>query len=133
MIVLDTHVLWWVTRQERKVGRKARALIARKWARGEVAVCALTFWELALLDAKKRMQLPTPADEWRSLRLAEGYIELPIDGAIAVRAVGLGGLPSDPADRLIVATALQHRAELVTADEALLGWKHTLVRHDARA
>jgi len=32
-----------------------------------------------------------------------------------------------------VASALHHRAELVTADEALLDWKHTLVRHDARA
>jgi hypothetical protein len=33
---------------------------------------------------------------------------------------------------LIVATALERGATLLTADERILGWKHTLVRHDAR-
>ncbi|MEW5863448.1 MAG: PIN domain-containing protein [Pseudomonadota bacterium] len=49
-----------------------------------------------------------------------------------MRAVGLGGLPGDPVDRLIVATALRHGAALVTADERPLGWRHPMVRHDAR-
>ena len=31
MIVLDTHVLTWVDFEERKLGRKARALIERLW------------------------------------------------------------------------------------------------------
>lgn len=61
-----------------------------------------------------------------------GLIELPIDGAIGIQAVDLNGLPDDPADRLIVATALHHRAALVTADEKLLAWTHPLIRHDAR-
>jgi PIN domain nuclease of toxin-antitoxin system len=44
----------------------------------------------------------------------------------------LGGLPEDPADRFIVASALSHGAALVTADEALLRWPHALERVDAR-
>lgn len=133
MIVLDTHVLVWASSGERKLGRRTRALIDRLWERNEVAVCALSFWEVALLDARGRLQLPAPAQEWRARRLADGLVELPIDGGIAVRAVALGGLPADPADRLIVATALQHDAAFVTADEALLAWEHPLQRHDATA
>jgi PIN domain nuclease of toxin-antitoxin system len=64
--------------------------------------------------------------------LAAGLLELPVDGNVGIRAVGLGGLPNDPVDRLIVATALHHDAALVSADERLLGWDHPLVRHDAR-
>ena len=50
----------------------------------------------------------------------------------AVRSVELGGLPDDPVDRLIIATALAQGAALITADERLLGWSHALERHDAR-
>jgi len=132
VIVLDTHVLAWVAGQERKLGRKSRALIDRLWARGEVAVCAMSFWEAALLCARGRLELPVPAGEWRGQLLAAGLVELPVDGNAGISAVGLGGLPNDPVDRLIVATALHHDAALVTADERLLGWNHAMARHDAR-
>lgn len=130
--MLDTHVLAWVDFEQRKLGRKARALIDRLWARGEVAVCSMSFWEAALLQARGRLELPAEAGEWRGQLLAAGLVELAVDGDAAIRAVGLGGLPSDPVDRLIVATALHHRAALMTADERLLAWEHSMVRHDAR-
>ena len=132
MIVLDTHVLAWVANDERRLGRKTKALINRLWARGEVAVCAMSFWEAALLEARGRIELPAPASEWRGQLLAAGLVELAVDGETGVRAVGLGGLSNDPVDRLIVATALHHGAALVTADERLLGWRHAMTRHDAR-
>lgn len=132
MIVLDTHVLAWADNDERKLGRKTRALINRLWARGEVAACAMSFWEVALLQARGRLELPVTVDEWRGQLLAAGLLELPVDGNVGIRAVSLAGLPNDPADRLIVATALHHDAALVSADERLLGWDHPLVRHDAR-
>jgi len=132
VIVLDTHVLAWAVNDERKLGRKARALIERLWVRGNVAVCAMTFWEMALLQSRGRIELPAPVEEWRTQVLSAGLVELPMDGAAGIRAVELAGLPDDPADRLIVAAALQHRAALLTADQKLLDWPHTLVRHDAR-
>lgn len=132
MIVLDTHVLAWADNDERRLGRKARALINRMWNRGEVAVCALSFWELAMLQAGKRLELPATVEEWRGQLLAAGLVEIPVDGNVGIRAVALAGLPNDPVDRLIVATALFHSGELMTADERLLEWDHPLVRHDAR-
>ena len=133
MIVLDTHVLLWARADERRLGRKARSLVDRLWARGEVAVCALSFWEAAFLQARGRLDLPAAPQEWRDRVLADGVVEFPVDGDAGIRAVALGGLPSDPVDRLIVATAISRGAELMTADERLLAWKHPLVRHDARA
>lgn len=133
MIVLDTHVLAWADNDERKLGRKAKALIDRFWKGGNVSVCSISFWELAMLQSKGRIKLPVGVDEWRAQLLAAGLIELPVDGSIGIQAVDLNGLPDDPADRLIVATALHHRAALVTADEKLLAWTHPLIRHDARA
>ena len=132
MIVLDTHVLAWADSDERRLGRKARALIGRMWNRGEVAVCAMSFWELAMLQARGRIELPGTADEWRGQLLSAGLIELPVDGAVGIRAAALGGVPNDPVDRLIIASALHFGAALMTADERLLGWTHPLVRHDAR-
>ena len=132
MIVLDTHVLAWADFDERKLGRKARALIDRLWARGEVAACAMSFWEAALLQARGRLELPAEAGEWRGQLLAAGLVELAVEGNAGIRAAGLGGLPNDPVDRLIVATALHHRAALMSADERLLRWEHPMVRHDAR-
>jgi PIN domain nuclease of toxin-antitoxin system len=120
VIVLDSHVLVWADGGERRLGRRARALIERLWGRGEVAVSALSFWELALQQNRGRLGLPLAVDQWRDALLDAGLRELPLDGAAGVRAVGLGGLPEDPVDRMIVATTLQHGAALVTADERLL-------------
>jgi PIN domain nuclease of toxin-antitoxin system len=132
VIVLDTHVLVWADNDERKLGRKARALIDRLWKRGQVGVCAMSFWEAAMLQSRGRVALPGSVEEWRSELLAAGLVELAVHGNVGIRAVGLGGLPEDPVDRLIVATALNHGAALVTADERLLGWNQRLERHDAR-
>lgn len=132
MIVLDTHVLAWADIEPRRLGRKARALIDRLWPGGKVAVCAISFWEVALLQQRNRIDLPAPTDQWRASLLHSGLVELPVDGGVGVRSVGLSGLAEDPADRFIVACALENRAALLTADETLLVWPHALVRHDAR-
>jgi PIN domain nuclease of toxin-antitoxin system len=132
MIVLDTHVLVWAVTNKRQLGRKARVVIDRFWATGKVAVSAIVFWEIGLLQARGRLRLPASVRDWRDSLLNAGANELPLDGEVAVRALGLTALHDDPADRFIVATALIYDAALVTADERLLEWKHSLERHDAR-
>ena len=132
MILLDTHILIWVISGERKIGRKARALIDQHWNNGKVAVSAISFWEVGMLQERNRLQLTTSPSVWREEVIAAGVIELALDGAIAVRALDLSALPGDPADRFIAATALVHGATLVTANEKLLAWKHALERLDGR-
>ncbi len=133
MILLDTHILVWAASGERKLGRKARALIDQHWSAGKIAVSALTFWEAGMLQEHGRLRLPVPVRDWRDELIAAGVTEISLDGTIAVRALDLPGLPGDPADRFIVATALVHGAALMCADEKLLGWQHPLERHDGRS
>ena len=96
-----------------------------------LAVSAFTFWEVAMLLAKERLDFPENAATWRRELLEEGLIEIPVDGDIGIRANALPDFHADPADRIIVATALSgHR--LVTADERILAWGGRLDRLDAR-
>ena len=132
MIVLDTNALVWVTVEDKRLGRKARALVEKTWTAGKLAVPAVAFWEIGLLEARKRLRLPAPVREWRQSLLDAGMIELPLDGVVALRSLDLTGLPDDPADRFIAATALVHGAALMSADEKILNWRHALERHDAR-
>ncbi len=131
MILLDTHVLLWLTLDERQVGRRTRSAIDRAWTRGEAAVSAITFWEAGLLQEKSRIGLQADIAAWRASLLRDGLVEIPVDGAIAARAGRLRDIHGDPADRLILATALEgHR--LITADARLLDWPGAIARLDAR-
>ena len=127
MILLDTHVILWMRLGDARLGRGARLEIERAWQSGEVGVSAISFWEIALLKDKGRIRFPEDVGHWRREQLEQGVAEVPVNGTIAIRAIGLPDLHADPADRLIVATALEgHR--LVTADERILSWEGPLSR-----
>lgn len=130
-MLLDTHVLLWFRNGSQRLGPRAREVVERAWAVDDVAVSAISFWELAMLVAKGRMSLPDDVRAWRRLNLRQGLSEIPVDGEIGASAAALSGLPGDPADRIIVATAMEgHR--LVTADQRILDWSGPVPRLDAR-
>jgi PIN domain nuclease of toxin-antitoxin system len=131
VILLDTHTIIWAARDPDKLGSKTRALISDALDNDQAAVSAITFWEIALLSAKGRMQTTSSVADLRREFVVGGGIELPITGDIAISSVGLTDLHGDPADRFIVATALAHDAILLTADKSLLKWKGRLERQDA--
>ena len=131
VILLDTHVLLWLDRQDPALGTATRELIQIEWERGSVAVCAISFWEAAMLAARGRIELWQSPESWRLDWLGAGLAEIALDGATAMAASSLVEFHADPADRFIVATALAHGASLVTADQAILGWSGPLQRHAA--
>ena len=77
-----------------------------------------------------RFDLLADPEAWRRELLAQGLVEIPVSGLIGVRAGLLTGLRGDPADRLIVATALEGH-QLLTADSQILEWPGKLRRIDA--
>lgn len=131
MILLDTHALVWMDTDAADLGLTARRLIRQAWGVQQLAVSAVSFWECAMLHARGRIILPESPSAWRTDLLQAGLIEWPVDGDIAILAADLVSLPKDPADRFIAATAIVHRATLMTADERLLKWQHTVRRHNA--
>ncbi|MBC8325473.1 MAG: type II toxin-antitoxin system VapC family toxin [Verrucomicrobia subdivision 3 bacterium] len=79
------------------------------------AVSDISLWEVAMLSAKGRIDLPLPCAEWQRQAL-RGIRVLPITPEIAEDAVTLARFHPDPADRLITATARQHNLTLITTD-----------------
>lgn len=114
MIVLDTHTwIWWAS-DPVKLGRKGRATIDGADRIRVPAICCL---EVAAAAARGRIRLDRAPLEWLEQALALPRVELaPLTPKIAVRATQLGGFHGDPADRLIVATALIDGAAIVTRD-----------------
>ena len=96
-----------------------------------LAASAFSFWEVAMLQEKGRIDLGQDVRSWRTRLLNDGLFEIPIDGDIAIRANELTDLHADPADRLIIATALGGHT-LLTADDRILSWSGRLGRRDAR-
>lgn len=132
MIVLDTHTLLWMDRNDEALGATARASIEAAWKADTVAVSAISYWEVAILTQRGRVALPVTVDAWRTDLLQAGIRELPVDGGLALLSTTLAGLHRDPADRFIVASALRHNATLITADAQILRWPGQLERLDAR-
>ena len=117
MIVLDTHAWIWLCSDPQKLSERARKAIRGSKAR---AIAAVSCWELAMLVSRGRLELDRDPLQWMEDSLAEHDIELlPLTPAIGVASVALGDFHGDPADRLIVATALVHSATLVTKDWAI--------------
>jgi PIN domain nuclease of toxin-antitoxin system len=130
VILLDTHAAVWLL-TDRGLGKKSQRIVDRALAEDRLAVSAFSFWELAMLVAKRRLRSTKSATELRARLLAGGMRELPLTGEIGILAAELEGLNGDPADRIIVATAIAHDATLMTADENLLRWRNRLKRQDA--
>lgn len=131
MILLDTHVLVWLLSDEQQLGNQTRQLIDHAWSNGEAAVSAISFWEVAMLHDKGQLVLTPDLTAWRTGLLDDGLIELPVTGQIGIQAVSLEDFHKDPADRLIVATALNGH-QLVTVDEKILNWAGPVNTFDAR-
>ena len=131
MILFDTQTLYWWRINQARLGPAAFNLLSAAWQADDAAVSAISFWEIRMLQEKGRLSLPTDADSWRQELLADGLVEIPLTGDIGIRAAALANFHGDPADRMIVATALAgHR--LATSDRQILAWDGPLDRINAR-
>ena len=131
MILLDTHILLWLERADMRMGPQARRAVEHAVQEGDASVSAISFWEVGMRIQKGQLDLLIDLSAWRQGLLDQGLLELPVDGNIAVRAGLLSDLHGDPADRIIVATALGGH-QLMTADQRILDWTGQMERLDAR-
>jgi len=117
VIVLDTHAWVWLASDPQQLGKAALRTIRKDRSRG---VAAVSCWEIAMLVARGRVELDRNPVAWMDDSLRAEDIELlPLTPAVAVASAQLHSFGGDPADRLIVATALTHGAVLVTKDERI--------------
>ena len=122
MYLLDTHVFFWrVAEPNRLTEAQGRVLDEAEASHDPVAISVISLWELAMLAQRGRIQPPKVIDLWLAEIEADPEIAvIPLSGRIVTEAVQLGpGVPNDPADRIIIATARCHGFPLVTADKRI--------------
>lgn len=119
MILLDTHVLlWWALDPDRLSSAAAASLQAME-RRGGFA-SAISIWELGIKVQRGKLELGLPIAEFARRIERSQIIELvPVTTATWLRSLDLAWDHRDPADRVIVATALQQDVPLVTADSEI--------------
>jgi len=119
VILLDTHVLVWLTSEPAKLSKHANSAIRRASRGGGIAISAITLWELGWLASHDRLQ-PTGTVEAYLEEVSSRVAVLPITTKIAALAnLFSTDYSSDPCDRIIGATALAEGSALVTKDEKI--------------
>jgi PIN domain nuclease of toxin-antitoxin system len=119
VILLDTHVLVWLAGARQRLSPTAREAIDGDRDR---AVSTASIQELAYLVARKRLNMNRPLEAWVSDALnVHGIRAVAPTVSASLRAGSLDPqrFHGDPIDRLLYATAVEHDARLVSADERL--------------
>jgi PIN domain nuclease of toxin-antitoxin system len=122
MILLDTHAwIWHLADPGRLSARALKAIEERTSSRGAVLVSSISTWELAMLVERGRLKLSIDAEAWIAHAEALPFLRfVPVDNRIALASVRLPlSVSPDPADRIIVATAMLAGIPLVTADKRI--------------
>ncbi len=121
MILLDTHALiWWISDID-KIPAKARQAIQNEVKKGQLGISSISLWEICMLVKKGRLKLSMNLDSWlQKVESLPILTFIPVDNYIAKTSVSIDADSlKDPADRIIVATALQSGLTLITGDQKI--------------
>jgi PIN domain nuclease of toxin-antitoxin system len=122
-LLLDTHVwLWYLEGAERELRPATVELLRLANRAHQLLVSDVSVWEVGTKAAKGRLRLGLEPGVWiaRAER-APGIAFLPLDRSTLLLSTSLPGVAhGDPADRMLIATALLHRCALVTADRLIV-------------
>lgn len=120
-VLLDTHIwIWWLTGQP-DLPAPERAALDRHAAGAPPLLSAISLWEAQMLHRKGRLQLEVPFAHWLVEASQPDVVQLvPIAADVILKLDALPArLHGDPADRIIVASALACGASLHTHDRAI--------------
>ncbi len=126
MIVLDTHIWIWFISEPEVLSKRALKAVSEAVEEKKVLISSISAWEVALLVKKKRLELSLDVADWITKSENLPFVQfITVSNSIAVKSVNLPQpLHPDPADRIIIATALSAGAPLVTKDLKLLNYPH---------
>jgi len=121
-ILLDTHVWIWLMMGDERLSKPFIKSIEQASAREEVFVSAISIWEIGMLVERGRITLEMDCLDWVKQALdSPGISLIPITPEIAIQSSRLpDNSHGDPADRLIMATAFENKAILVTHDQKII-------------
>lgn len=98
----------------------ARGKATIRESAGRLFVSSISSLEIALLVKRNRLELPLPPERFVPKNLRHhGINELPVDSTIAIAAAALPDIHNDPFDRILAATAVVQRLDLLSKDTVL--------------
>lgn len=120
VIFLDTHALLWWALDPGQLSPTATRRVAEMERQGGFA-SAISIWELGVKVQRGKLDLGIGIDEFARRVEQSAVVELvPVDTTVWLRSLALDWDHRDPADRVIVASALLKGVPLLTKDQALL-------------
>jgi PIN domain nuclease of toxin-antitoxin system len=121
-LLLDTHAAIWITDDQPLAKGAVEAIDGAYRAGSTIFVSAITAWEVGLLVSRNRLSLVARPERWfqrlldiSGVRLADFSPDILIASSFLP-----GKPPRDPADRILLATARDLGATLITRDRLLL-------------
>jgi PIN domain nuclease of toxin-antitoxin system len=131
VIILDTHI--WVNWILIGDSGLTKPILAAMNSQSSMAVSAISCFEISLLVKQRKLELPLPIDEWLIEALSGSGVDcLPVTCDISRLSVTLKDIHKDPADRIIIATAIIHDAMLASVDSVFPNYPELAGRLIAR-
>lgn len=123
-LLLDTHIWLWLASSDSALPRSVLNAINKAANQQQLFVSAISVWEVAMLELKKRIKLTQPTLNWINQALSKPEINLlTLSPEIAVESCQLpGNFHGDPADRILVASARVENLTLVTKDKKIIAY-----------
>ena len=125
--LLDTCTWLRVVGRLSELNPESRTLLANP-AGAPFHLAAISIWEVTTKFRKKpaELSLNMPVDDWLEIALQPRFIHvIPLDAGIARLSNALPGeFHEDPADRIIVATAIREGLRVITSDLKILAYPH---------
>lgn len=119
-LLVDTHLLLWAAFRSAKLSGAARREMGDP--ANTLWFSVISVWEVAIKRAQNKPDFPIDPGPFRAGLLANGYLELAVEGRHCVGVAGLPRLHGDPFDRLLVSQAAVDGLVLLTSDRKLAAY-----------
>jgi PIN domain nuclease of toxin-antitoxin system len=124
--LLDTHTWIWWNMNPPRLSQKVKEIMGNTDMYDEMLLSAISPWEFCKLLEKNRLCISIDPEAWINIALDMPKLRLvPLTPVLSYRSTVLPQpFHSDPADQIIVATAREENATLLSRDEKILDYEH---------
>jgi len=117
-LLLDTHILLWWMMADRRLSKALVASLAAP--ENDIAVSAASIWEITIKRTLGRIEVDL--EELLPSIASDGFSELPVRFAHALKVATLPRKHDDPFDRILIAQSITEGRRLVTTDDWILAY-----------
>ncbi len=124
--LLDTHTWVWWNMRPQNLSRRVIKVIEHDDRYDELLLSVISPWEFCKLLEKGKIGIAINPEDWMNSALEMPKLRMvQLTPSISYRSTVLPQpFHDDPADQIIVATAREEQAVILTKDKRILNYKH---------